>query len=234
MRLDARDRKLLAAFRDGESPPPGVAKRCYDAVVARVDADDLDFAPAPPVPWLRSIALSFAIAAAVLLMMRGTIVMVAGLRADTSSSVHVLAEHVEREDPPPQVAEIAAPSIAPTPVTVPSEAEPSMPEPPTEPPAATTPKKRGQAATDLTADLALLTAAKRATDPAQRLKLLEQHARDHRSSTFAEERDVLTIEALCELRRDSEAKTRASAFLRLHPRSAFAARVQQSCAAAGK
>lgn len=249
--LSATDRAILEAFRAAENPPPGAARRVYAAVRDRVEAEhDVSgpiSVPQPvpqPVPWLRSIALSFAIAAAVLLAMRGVVTGAAALReearatpaqaqhdvagdADTSGEAHVAK--------PPKTTPAARTTATPEPAPeVPAIEEPAVPPPaaalPETAPSRSSKSRATTEASDLAADLELLAEAKRTIDPTPRLALLTRHAKAHPSSTLSEERDVLLIETLCALGRTGDAKTRATAFATRHPKSAFHARVSQSCA----
>lgn len=241
--LSPTDRAILAAFRELESPPPGAAARVYRATLARIESQD-DVSPpvAPAMLWVRSIALSFAIAAAVLLAIRGVVTGASALR-EQARAVPAQAEHGVAGDTevsgraqkakPPKPTPAAKPDEPAAAAEVPAaavEPEPTVQEPPT-PRAA--PARADSSASDLAADLELLAEAKRTADPTPRLSLLERHAKAHPRSTLAEERDVLIIEALCALGRTSEARTKATRFAERHPRSAFHARVQKSCVSAG-
>lgn len=66
-----------------------------------------------------------------------------------------------------------------------------------------------------------------ATDPARALTLTEEHARRYPHGMLSQEREVIAIEALAKQGRTVDAKTRASAFERAYPNSAYRARVAQ-------
>lgn len=241
--LSATDRAILTAFREHESPPPGAAQRVYLAALARITDEDEGPAPIPPIPWLRSIALSVAIAAAVLLAMRGVVTGARALREDARATPGQAALGVSDDTETSGEAQVAKPpkparSTAAPPATEAAQAPVVVPEPPAptpDPAAARPPRSRGAAAdaSDLAADLELLAEAKRTADPTPRLQLLSRHAKAHPRSTLAEERDVLIIETLCALGRSADARARATAFAERRPASAFHARVSKSCAAHG-
>lgn len=63
------------------------------------------------------------------------------------------------------------------------------------------------------------------TDPAGALPLLADHERRFPAGAFAEEREVLQIEALIKLGRTAEAERRARAFFVRHPKSAHRPRI---------
>lgn len=64
-------------------------------------------------------------------------------------------------------------------------------------------------------------------DPALALSLTSAHARRFPDGTLEQEREVIAIEALTKLGRDSEARERAATFTQHHPTSAYRARVEQ-------
>ena len=77
-------------------------------------------------------------------------------------------------------------------------------------------------------ELGLLTQAQAALgkDAARSLALTEEHSQRFAAGVFAEEREMLAIEALQKLRRRAAALTRARAFVRDYPHSAHVRRVQ--------
>jgi hypothetical protein len=236
--LDARDHELLAAYREQDDPPPGAMDRVYDEVLLRVQPVVL------PTPWLKSAAVSFAIAAGVLLAVRGVAM---GTRAARQT---VTPQSMQA----PMSGQPASPGgettmVAPTKATertavvtpAPAATAPVVPEEevaPQEPAIATPSKTKARTkatptASDLAADLELLAQAKRTDDPTERLALLREHAATHGKSKLAEEREVLTIEAMCTLGKSADARSRAEGFRTRFPGSAFAGRVSRSCAEAG-
>ena len=76
---------------------------------------------------------------------------------------------------------------------------------------------------------ALLLQARRAmaSDPAKALALTDEHARRFPSGDLGPEREVLAIEALCALKRRSEAHARLDAFRRQFPQSLHVARLER-------
>ncbi|HMI92281.1 MAG TPA: hypothetical protein VK509_12985 [Polyangiales bacterium] len=65
-----------------------------------------------------------------------------------------------------------------------------------------------------------------ARDPRAALALSEEHARVHRDGVFAQEREVLAIEALLKLRQSTAARARAERFITRFPQSPHARRVR--------
>ncbi|HEX7480229.1 MAG TPA: hypothetical protein VF331_20685 [Polyangiales bacterium] len=91
------------------------------------------------------------------------------------------------------------------------------------PPSTTTP-----VASDPAAEVALLTRARRVlySVPARALELTEEHARTYPHGTFAEERELIAIDALINVGRTAEATKRGRAFLQMYPHSAGVDRVK--------
>jgi hypothetical protein len=88
-------------------------------------------------------------------------------------------------------------------------------------------------ATTLEAETRLIragVAALHAGDPAAALALFEQHALEYPTGVLAEERSAERVIALCDLGRESEARSAAEVFLRDHARSPLADRLRESCA----
>lgn len=151
-------------------------------------------------------------------------------RAD--SAVPVLARHKPAADsglPASADREPAASSMAPalsTPV-MPNRVEPEA----TSASAAAPPAPRRMpslAPSDPLAELALLERARRvmATNPARALALSEEHRQKYRAGQFAEERELLAVEALVGLGQTEAAARRAGSFLRAHPNSVHAHRLE--------
>jgi hypothetical protein len=86
----------------------------------------------------------------------------------------------------------------------------------------------GKSNSDPAAELGILTRARRllASAPEQSLALTDAHRSHYPRGAFAEERELLAIEALVKLSRSAEAQTRGRAFLRVHPGSAHSERVR--------
>lgn len=98
-----------------------------------------------------------------------------------------------------------------------------------QPSAASAPARRAHAvsASDPLAELQLLDRARRvmASNPARALVLSEEHRRYYAHGQFAEERELLAIEALVALHKRDAAEQRARAFTRAHPNSVHAHRL---------
>lgn len=96
------------------------------------------------------------------------------------------------------------------------------------------PSDPGPADTTLAAEMQLLRRARvalREGDPSRALAELKAHARRFASGQMVEDREALRVQALCDAGRGSEARVAASAFMRAHPGSPHAARVEKICAA---
>ena len=234
--LDATDRQLLAAYRDAADPPAGAMDRVFEEVLERVQPVVL------PVPWCKSVAMSFAIAAGMLLALRGV---VAGTQSAKQTATPTQMQAPMAGDADPAAGEVTPKFAKPEPTertakqvaTPPAEAAEveAAPAPSPRPASATKAKAKAAPASadDLAAELELLAAAKRAEDPTERLKLLKEHATKYGRSRLAEERAVLTIETMCTLGQGEGARQRAKAFGERFPKSAFAGRISRSCAEAG-
>jgi hypothetical protein len=126
-------------------------------------------------------------------------------------------------------------SAVPSPIEVPSPfEEPAAvgPLPSVQAPAPAPPRKLKRTApiveaSDPAAELALLRRARRAlaVAPETSLALAAEHARDFPRGTFAEERELIAIEALAQTDR-AAAAARAQSFATRYPNSLHAARIQ--------
>jgi hypothetical protein len=83
----------------------------------------------------------------------------------------------------------------------------------------------------LTAELALLSAAKQAGTPMTALALLDQHAREYPSGTMASEREALAVVALCRLDRTDAARDRARVLIAQRPSLPLLHRMRDECPA---
>lgn len=70
------------------------------------------------------------------------------------------------------------------------------------------------------------------SDPARALRLAKKAEREFAGGLFSEDREGISILALFGLGRDAEARRRAAAFLRAHPRSSHADRIRAAMAGA--
>lgn len=77
--------------------------------------------------------------------------------------------------------------------------------------------------------IATARAALRDGDARTALKLLQALGRAHPKSTYAEEREVLLVAALCRAGRTDDARKAADRFRRVHPRSPLVAHLARSC-----
>jgi hypothetical protein len=212
--------ELTAAFAQYASSGPG------EALKARM-GEELTHAlgHAAPRPWLRAWKV----------WLGGVLLLGAALGG-------LRAAPVLESEPPVAVAPPApesAPQVAaePAPRTVPAVDAPIAPakarpaltpqarraakrsrasEPPSEPPPPS-------------AELALLVPARKlvAVDAARALALAEQHAREHARGAFAEEREVIAVEALVRLGRTAQARARVRAFAGLYPGSSHLAHLRE-------
>jgi hypothetical protein len=78
-------------------------------------------------------------------------------------------------------------------------------------------------------EIALIDAAEAALehDPRRTLELTERHARAFPDGTYAQEREVLAVDALARLGRHDAARARADRFRGAHPRSAYVRRIDR-------
>lgn len=124
----------------------------------------------------------------------------------------------------PAVVAPAAPTVTETapPQRVP---EPKRPAPAVAPPAITAPRPTSPPP-DEDADYELLHQAMQSPSAEEKLRLAEAHGARFPSSSLAQERDVLAIDALVKLGRTSEARTRFEAFAKRWPTSAHLVRLE--------
>ena len=134
--------------------------------------------------------------------------------------------------PPVQVESPMPPASPATPALAPA---PPPPEPRPKPRAAGKPRPARAASPGELAqapsperELVLLQRSQSALDrdPRAALALAEEHARDHPQGVFAQEREILAIEALLKLRQRPAALARADRFLQRHPESPHSTRVR--------
>jgi len=225
--LDPRLRVLLQAGRD---ELPSAAR--LEAMAARVDAacglPQLERPHAEPPPAGASAGLSLPSLAGL------TVAMVVA----TGALWWATAPGRWATEPAPKPLPAASPP-APVPVvpppSQPSSAEGAEPLPrevePAAPPGDSPMRERasGAAPADPLAELGLLDEAQRAleTDPARALARAEVHRRRFPGGQYAQEREVIAIEALLELERFAAAEQRVRAFLRRFPASSHAVRVSR-------
>jgi hypothetical protein len=127
-------------------------------------------------------------------------------------------------------ANVASPMTEPSPALTP---EPPEVTPAPEPAHALPHPRRAPEGADPMAELLLLEEAHRAlaSEPRRTLEATATHARRFPRGQYAQEREVLAIEALLALQRVSGARTRAERFLARYPDSSHARRVRALLAA---
>lgn len=244
--------QLLAAYRRVAGPDAEGSARAWEGLARRAHAGEvvaLEPEPEPiatsrwPVGWMLGAA-----AAAVLVAAASYAV---GAKATREDPAGVPEQAVHRSQGAPDEHTTAVPRIS-APVAFERAAVlPSSPIPPvvaeltapadkparprrskpvleSKEPAAAVPE---EASIDA-ADVAALRAAQRLLhrDPAEALAALDRHAKDHPRSSFAAERSVGRITALCGLGRVADARTAAEAFAKAQPGSPLLARVRSTCA----
>src|SRR5580658_4950602 len=144
-------------------------------------------------------------------------------RAALAAAPQAVVNAAPQREPPREVSApraVATESpLAPTPEAPTSESIPSPTEIPSQAQIANPPPE---------SELALLQRAgdRLRSDPAGALDLAEQHAARFPSGALAQEREVIAIEALAGLHRDSEARDRAQHFVRDFPGSAHRLHIQ--------
>lgn len=239
-RSDAAD-AYLAAFRR-ERPGAATRARNWEAIARR--------RAAPPAPvllhprWRRavvSVTAALAIAAAVLLLVRGVGL---GVSALTERARGSAVQAPDRAEPRP-TRELASPAARPrttpastveTPASSPEpepapEAEPPRPEPrPAAAPSNPDPAPPQHSADALAEETRLVTEARRAlssSDPAMALAPLREHARRFPQGALSEERDAYAAIAHC--RQEPPQRDAARRFLAAHADSVHAPRVQAAC-----
>ena len=226
--LSSEARARLAAFRRAESPDRAIADRVLAALEQRRDevgSDDLDDEAHPRSRLAPRVFAGFALAAGVLLALTWAVT-----RGGEAPQNHVTAPYQAREGDASHTAE---------PVRRADEARAAAPEPvlevaPDEPPAdkpvpSDTSKTRRPAREDsVAAEVDLLRRAKLA-GPAERLQLLEEHARRFPGGILAAERGLLEIEARCALGQRDAARQLATSYPRQFPGSPLVDRAATLC-----
>ena len=210
-------RALLSAYRDGEAMSPAAREAAWSRLQAAL-ADDLSEGPAGPA---RRAPTHRARWAAALLAAAAIALVIAGLRGRAGrarSERDSQAMHAA----PTRAVDTPAPRSGPAPTREPA---PAVTAPPPTAPARPTPAR-------LDAELALLRGARAALAAgtgAEALALLAEHERRFPSGHLAEERVVLTVQALCALGRRVEAQATAARFVARHPDSPHAPTLTAAC-----
>lgn len=257
--LEPDERAMLQRFRTVSSPDGATQARVLAAVQLRIapalpDADGGEVIALPRaamlskvLPMLRAGGLAVAIAAATLLVIGGTSRVLMSARGEQSGASQAI-DHVQPATPQAVAPPTVAPAVPSEPALPPADAMTATPLPELSPPAAITPatgtaKPKSRASTrgaatpreaapspiDAAAEIALVQAAKRETDAAQRLALLERHHREFTRGALAQEVAILEIQTLCALGRRDQASSKAEGFLRRWPGSAYGAAASRGC-----
>jgi hypothetical protein len=209
-------------YRQAKSAYAGLAPRAerLEEMLARVE-QAVQLPVAPPKAWLSAkswlwlVPVLGLLGVALFFTQRAT-------RKELVVPAAVAREQALRAAPVPSASALAIP-VQPestTAVEVRESDKTSLP---------TAPRRTSSLApSDPLAELALLDRARRvmATNPARALALSEQHRQSYRSGQFAEERELLAIEALVRLHQPEAAERRARAFSRAHPNSVHAHRLE--------
>ncbi|MFZ6177251.1 hypothetical protein [Nannocystis pusilla] len=226
--LSSEARARLAAFRSAESPDRAIADRVLAALEQRVEeggGDDLDDEAPSRSRLAPRVLAGFALAAGVLLALTWAV-----MKGGEAPQTHVAApyqahegdatrtaESVQRPDPARASAPDPAPEVAP-------EAQPTD-----KPGPADTSKARRPAREDtVAAEVDLLRRAKLAA-PAERLQLIEEHARRFPGGILAAERSLLEIEARCALGQRDAARELVASFPQRFPGSPLVDRAATLC-----
>ncbi len=250
LELDERTRRDLDQMRTRQAPSAAAKQRMYAALELQLgsgpDGGDLD-GDAPggsgDVGLATSkVGLGYAVKA-VGATLALTVVGLVGVRGAVLGA-RALGDRPSAEHPSPSeptaVSAPQQPNLAPPPLPPPPgpaepstlEAEAGDPEAPA--PTARKPQPASKAtsepsANSLAAEMALLEQANAARDLESKLTLLDRHADRFANGQLADEREILRIEALCELDELERAGAVARRFLAKRPNSPLRARIQRAC-----
>jgi hypothetical protein len=233
-------RQAVAEFRAKRSPPPGARARVFAALQLQLGGPPGGFDPsgggsagAGTSSTAASVGWTAKVVAATVSMAGGGLLLVwAGANVLQTPSP-------EREQVRDEITVVDTIDVGDVPpledAGIPAEDESAIsvyPGAPTKPRAAASPEPPVLAPADtLTAELALLGAAKRASDPEAALVLLEQHAREYPSGTMAIEREALAVVALCRLDRTDAARDRARKLIAMRPSLPLLHHMRDECPA---
>ena len=238
-------KSLLADYGAHADALAGDGQSGWSAIARRIDRGDEpivlhDPPRTGPRRAMVGVAIAIGLAAAVVVAWLGTGTML--VRSDEQSrdaAVYGGADEAPggaaaiREDavpakPTPRPARpvVIAPPSDDSPVVLP-------PEPPAPRRASEKRSPRASTSDDLeeVRTIASARAALRDGEPGTALRILRALAREHPKSAYAEEREVLTVAALCAADRTEEARTAADRFRRVHPRSPLVAHLAHGCGA---
>ena len=251
--LSPQAQAVLAAARHQDSPSAAVRERGWTELQARIESLESSASGDGSYReierrsrWSTLLFYGQCAAISIGIGMAG-VVAILGIRAGmrgvmTSGTTHsvqaqrtVDANHgdkmavTRKGHSPQQRVAISDDTTVTAPVGLPVESAPvQQPPPPPARPSAV-PSRLPDSISSIQADIALLRAAKVTNDPQRAWALLREHEERYPASTFAIERHVLQIEALCRLGENKRSLALAQEFLRQHHESAFTARVRKGC-----
>lgn len=229
-------RYLVEAYRRVTVP----GARVRDAMLERLLAEG-GAAPRGTGRIVASIGITLALAAAVLLVLRGGHAALTATRAERARSDAAMHEAREAGDAgtaveAPSPREMRPPAAAPTPATEPRTSEPPAIDPAPEP---TTPRRTPPSTSRSVDDgerlreegrlLARAQQALAAGQPAQALRVLEQHRVGFPTGALVLERRALEAVALCQAGRRDEGRTHAELLLAEHPGAPHRQRMARAC-----
>ncbi len=227
--LSPAARAALASLRAADDLPADARARVWARLEAAQVPSDMSQGPA----WRRStgvivgLALAAGVAFALVNLGRGAQQVAVAPRGDAAAYGNEVAtpQPVRAQDRP-AVAPVAA-TVVTAPEVVPSAA--------TQVRERREPGRREAVPTDtstLAAETALLQRAQSALaagDPDAALARLGEHREGFADGVLAREREALRVTALCDAGRREDSRAAAAAFVREHPRSMLAERVQGVC-----
>jgi hypothetical protein len=225
--LSSEARARLAAFRSAESPDRAIADRVLAALEQRLEeggGDDLDDEAPQRSRLAPRVFAGFALAAGVLLALTWAVT-----RGGEAPQDHVAAPYQVQGDDASHTAEsVHRPGPAPAPETAPEVVADESPAA-DKPASSDSSKGRRPAREDtVAAEVDLLRRAKLGA-PAERLQLIEEHARRFPNGILAAERGLLEIEARCALGQRDAARELAASYPRRFPGSPLVDRAATLC-----
>jgi hypothetical protein len=143
--------------------------------------------------------------------------------ATVAASGTAYVVHERSVAPRPTSVGLVATTPTPTPTPIPVPTPTPIPTPTPDPIA--TVAKTSAAPADPADDFGLVDRAQKAGSPARALELCNEHARKFPNGGFAQEREVIAIDALVKLGRRDDAEARAKRFAAKYPGSAQSRRI---------
>lgn len=212
--LDAEAKAVLAAYAEQEGPRAGAVERSWDELARRIGEGEVVELPAPRVrpSWRWWVAAGAAATGGLLAAAIGLGIF--------SGRKPVVPPPVDRTQPQQAETQPAGSRQEEAPV-VRSPAVPAAEQDPTSgaPPQRVSRTRRPPAETgdSIAEEVRLVRAARESRSPEAMLKHLDEHARRFPHGVLSAERMVLEIEALCGLRRESDARREAARLRRSFP-----------------